>query len=216
MKSLLRGLLAALSLTALACSAAQEAPKFDEGKHYNPVREVQKPADPKRIEVNEFFWYGCPHCYAFDPFVEDWKKTKAGDVDFVRVPNSLGRPIGIMHSKAFYTAEALNLGDKVHKPLFDAFHQAHQLDTEDQVTAVFNRVTGMMPDLVKSTLNGFAVDSRVRRAEQLSKTYGIASVPTVVVGGKYYTNASLAGGFPEMIKVIDFLVDKVRRERAGK
>lgn len=216
MKALLRGALAALSLTAFACSAQDAPAKFQEGKHYTKVLNVEKPADPKRIVVNEFFWYGCPHCYAFDPYIEDWSKGKPADVDFVRVPNSLGRPIGIMHSKAFYAADSMNVLAKMHKPLFEAFHTEHALQTEDQVAAVFNRVTGVLPEVLKGTMNGFAVDNRVRTAEARSKSFGVASVPTIVVGGKYLTDAPKAGGFPDLLKVIDFLVDKVRKERAGK
>ena len=107
MRSMVRGASAAfLALFAIACSA-QDAATFTEGKEYKKVREVQAPADPKRIEVAEFFWYGCPHCYAFDPTIEAWSKKRAGDVDFVRVPSTLGRKEGVMHAKAFYAAEAL-------------------------------------------------------------------------------------------------------------
>ncbi len=96
MRHALRGLIAAgLSLCAFACSAADTA-KFEDGKQYKQTREVQAPADPKRIEVAEFFWYGCPHCYAFDPVLRSWEKVKPADVDFVRYPNSLGHAQGLL------------------------------------------------------------------------------------------------------------------------
>lgn len=205
-----------LALTAFACSAQDAAPYAD-GKEYKKVREVQAAADPKRVLVEEFFWYGCPHCYALDPLIGAWAKARPADVDFNRVPNTLGRPEGALHAKALYTAEALNILDKMHPALFEAIHKQNQLlNTEGQIAAVFNRTTGLMPDVFGSTFKGFAVDARFRKSEQLSKGYGITSVPVVVVGGKYYTSASMAGSNDAMLKVVDFLISKVRKERGGK
>ncbi|SFF24592.1 thiol:disulfide interchange protein DsbA [Fontimonas thermophila] len=218
MRCVLRGLFAtAFSLLAFACSAGDSQGTFTEGKDYKRVREVQAPADPKRIEVNEFFWYGCPHCYAFDPAIEAWAKTRPGDVDFVRVPTTLGRPEGRLHAKAFYTAEILNALDAMHPALFDTLHKQHQpLNGEAQIQALFNRTTGVLPDVFSATFNGFAVDARVRKAEQLAMSYGITSVPTLVVGGTYVTSPAMAHGFTEATRVLDFLIDKVRKERAGR
>ncbi|HEY0974684.1 MAG TPA: thiol:disulfide interchange protein DsbA/DsbL [Solimonas sp.] len=217
MRGLLRGAIAALTLLTFACSAQEGSPQFQSGKQYKPVREAQKPADSKRIEVAEFFWYGCPHCYAFDPFIEKWAHAKPADVDFVRYPSTLGRPEGQLHARAFYTAEALNVFPKMHPALFAAIHDRHQrLDNEAQIAAVFNRETGILPDVFTSTFKGFAVDSRARRAEQLAVSYGLTSVPVIVVGGKYYTSAAMAGGYEQSLQVVNFLVEKVRKERGGK
>lgn len=217
MRPLLRGLsAAALSLLALACSAEDSGGKFTAGKDYKTVRETQAPADPKRIEVAEFFWYGCPHCYAFDPTIEAWAKSRPGDVDFVRYPNTLGRAEGQLHARAFYAAEALNVFDVMHPALFAAIQkESLPLNNEAQIQALFTKATGVLPDVFNATFKGFAVDSRARKAEQVSLSYGITSVPTLVVGGKYTTSPAMAGGFAETTKVIDFLVDKVRKERAG-
>ncbi len=216
MRVLLRGLAAAcLTLVTFACSAA--GTEFKEGEQYKLVREAQKPSDPKRILVEEVFWYGCQHCYHFDPYIEAWKKTKAGDVDFVRLPSSLGRAEGVLHQKAFYTAQSLNVGDKIHKPLFDGIHEQHNtaLFTEDGIGQLFYRQAGIAPEAFKGTFEGFAVDSQVRRADALMRGYGIASVPALIVGGKYTTNAGMIGkgGFEDMIKCLDVLIEKVRQER---
>lgn len=217
MRSLFRGFAAAaLGLVAIACSAQDGAAKYEEGKQYQKVRKVQAPADPKRIEVAEFFMYSCPHCYAFDPTISAWAKTKAGDVDFVRYPVTFGREIGRVHARAFYAAEALNVGEQVHMPLFEAIHEQRMpLNNEAQLQTVFNRVTGVMPDVLSATLKGFAVDSRVRKAEQMAMDYGVTSVPTMIIGGTYVTSAAMVGNMDDTPKVIDFLVDKVRKERAG-
>jgi thiol:disulfide interchange protein DsbA len=218
MRLLVRALLSLSALLPLACSAADApaaaAGAFKEDVQYKRVPKEQKPADVKRVEVDEFFWYGCPHCYHLDAEIYKWLPTKASYVDFVRVPNSLGRPEGILHSKAFYTAEALGLGEKIHRPLFDAIHKDHvPMTTEADIQAFFTNQSGVLPDVFTSTFRSFAVDSRVRRAEDLSKLYVITSVPTIVVGGKYYTNGTLAGDFPKMMQTVDFLINKVRQER---
>jgi protein dithiol oxidoreductase (disulfide-forming) len=216
MRGPMRALVASLlSLLSLACSAQNSSASFEEGKHFKAVKSVVKPTDPKRITVEEFFWYGCQHCYHFEPDIGGWAKSKPADVDFVRVPASLGRPEGVLHQKAYYTAEALGVTEKVHKALFDAIHEKHQpLATQPALAAFFNSQVGVLPDVFNGTFIGFAVDSRVRRADQLGKDYMIFSVPTLVVGGKYQTTAQMAGGtYPKMIEVMSFLIEKVRKER---
>ncbi|TDU26720.1 thiol:disulfide interchange protein DsbA [Panacagrimonas perspica] len=215
MRGSLRALVAALSLLSFACTAQEKGAQYEEGKQFKEVKTVAKPVDPKRITVEEFFWYGCQHCFHFDPDIAAWVKKKPADVDFIRIPSSLGRPEGVVHQKAYYTAEALGVTEKIHKPLFDAIHEQHlPLMTPDSIGNFFNSQVGVLPDVFKSTFTGFAVDSRVRRADTLAKDYMIFSVPTVVVGGKYQVTAQMAGGtFADMLKVIDFLVEKVRSER---
>jgi protein dithiol oxidoreductase (disulfide-forming) len=217
MRGLLRAFVASLALLSLACSAQDKGAKYEEGKHYKPVKTAAKPADPKRITVEEFFWYGCQHCFHFEPTINAWVAKKPADVDFARIPNSLGQAAGVAHQKAFYTAEALNVSDKIHKALFETIHEKRQqVFTPEALAAFFNAQTGILPDVFNSTFNGFTVANRVQRADALSKDYLIYSVPTVVVGGKYQTTAQMAGGsFDDMTKVMDFLIEKVRKERKG-
>jgi len=205
----------ALGLTCLtfACSA-QTSANYSEGKDYREVRDVQTPADPAKITVQEFFWYGCNHCYNFETNLAPWKKKIAADVQFEPMPNSLGRPVGVLHSKAYYTAETLKVMDEMHGKLFEAMHvRGLPLSTDAQIVGLFEANTSLMPDVVQNTFNGFAVDARVRRAEKLSRDYGVSSTPTIVVGGKYSTNPSMAGGFDQMLVITDFLINKVRDER---
>lgn len=217
MRHAFRGLVAVvLSLSAFACSAADN-PKFEEGKQYKKVNDVQAPADKSRVEVAEFFWYGCPHCYAFDPSLRAWEKTKPADVDFVRYPNSLGHPQGLLHSRAFYTEKALGVFDVMHTALFDAIHKDNDpLTSEAQIAALFKNKAGIDADKFAGTFDGFVVDAEVRNAEALSRRYGVFSVPTLVVGGKYMTGPAMTGGPDQTIATINFLVDKVRKERGIK
>ena len=215
-RALLAPFVALFALLPLACSAAPgDAAKFEEGTHYKRTREAPGPASSKRIEVAEFFWYGCSHCNAFEPVIQKWAKTRPADVDFVQIPNSLGRPIGLLHSRAYYAADSLGVLPKTHHALFDAIHNKHQsLETEDQLAAFFNAATGILPDVFKGTLNGFAVDSRTRNAEALIKQYGITSTPMLVVDGRWVVDARGAGGFDGMLKVTDFLIEKARKARS--
>ncbi len=213
MKNWLRGLFLALSLTPLACSA-QATGNYTEGKEYKKVREVVAPADLKKVTVEEFFWYGCPHCFHADPIIEAWKVKKPVEVDFQRVPNTLGSPVGELHMRAFYIAEALGVSDKIHKPLFAAIHERHQpMNTPDQVKALFEKEAGVSPADFDKNTSSFMVDSRMRRAQQLAMSYGITSVPTLVVGGKYTTSATMAGSPEKAMQVVDFLVEKIKKER---
>lgn len=218
MRHVLRGVIAAaLTLSAFACSAADKPATFEAGKQYKEVSNVQAPADKKRIEVAEFFWYGCPHCYAFDPSLRAWEKTKPADVDFVRYPNSLGHPQGLLHSRAFYTEMALGVFDTMHVALFDAIHKdGNPLGSEEQIAALFKKNAGIDAGKFSGTFDGFVVDAQVRHAEELSRSYGIYSVPTIVVGGKYATGPAMTGGLEQTIAAINFLVDKVRKERGIK
>lgn len=203
-------LLALTAVFASACSAASEpAAPYKLGEQYKEVRNAAKPADPKRITVEEFFWYGCPHCFHLDPDLTAWLAKKPADVDFSRVPNTLGRPEGEIHARAFYIAQTLGIGDKIHKPLFDAIQVQHlPMSSLESIRALFVEVAGIKPGDFDQVANSFMVDGRLRQAEQLAKDYGITSVPTIVVGGQY-----LVGGQVDQMKVVDFVVDKVRKER---
>jgi len=217
MRHLFRGLIAAtLALSTFACSAA-EAPKFEEGKQYKRVREATQPVDAKRIEVAEFFWYGCPHCYSFEPTLHAWEKKKPADVDLVRYPNSLGHPIGILHGKAYYTAQSLNLFDKLHATLFEVIHDnPREMNSEQALALLFKSKAGVSEDVFSGTFNSIVVDVQVNNAELKARGYGVTSTPTLVIGGKYMTGPAMAGGAEQTVAVINFLVDKVRKERGNK
>jgi len=207
-----RSLLLAVSMLPLACGA--QPLSFQQGKHYEQVKQAIPPADAKRVTVEEFFWYGCSHCFAADPSVDAWKAKKPDYVDFQRVPNTLGRAEGEVHARAFYIAEILGVLDKTHPALFSAIH-VQRLPMRDlaSVRKLYGDVAGVKPDAFDQASSSFMVDSRLRRAETLAKTYQLTSVPTLVVGGKYVTNATMAGGMDKMMAVVSFLSEKVRQER---
>lgn len=206
MKRLLKtGLFAVLSIFAVACHAGDPV----EGKNYRAVANPVKPDDPKRITVEEFFWYGCPHCYHLEPEVEAWLKTKPADVDFVRVPNTLGRPIGELHQRAFYIAQALGILDKTHRPLFDAIGaQGFPMSSLESIRDLYVEKGGIKPADFDAIAHSFVVESNMHRADDEAMAYGITGTPTFVVGGKYVVDAQEG-----VLKVVDFVVAKVRKER---
>ncbi|HZU75893.1 MAG TPA: thiol:disulfide interchange protein DsbA/DsbL [Dehalococcoidia bacterium] len=207
--SLKLGLPLLLGLFAAACHAGA-APAFQLGKDYKRVPQVQTPDDPKKIAVEEFFCYCCPHCFHVDPMIEAWRKRLPADVVFERVPNTLGRPDGEVLARAFYIAQTLNISDKVHKPLFDAIHvQGFPMSSLDSVRDLYVAQAGITPAAFDQASSSFVVDTDLRRADALAQTYRISSVPTLVVGGEY----EVSGGRDDLIKVVDFLIDKVREER---
>lgn len=183
---------------------------FVEGTHYKKLSQPQATVDANKIEVLELFWYGCPHCHKFQVHVERWLKTKPANVNYVRMPAVLREDWGL-HARAFYTAETLGVIDKIHMPLFEAIHnEKRYLFTEGKLMQFFKE-HGISNDDFRNTFHSFAVDSKVRRARQMSRRYQVRGTPAVIINGKYMTGPGMAKGFVNMIKVIDHLVAKDSR-----
>ena len=173
---------------------------------YEAVSPPQPTTNPAKIEVIEFFWYGCPHCYSFEPLLTAWLKTKPENVEFIRIPAVFSEQWG-KHAKAYFTAEALGVVDKVHGDLFDGVQEKKELETEDQL-AKFFALHGVKEADFREAYNSFMVDSKMRQAPALAAKYGITGVPAIIVNGKYRTNGTLAGSQEKMIDVINMLIKK--------
>ena len=216
MRLIAPAVLALFGCLPLACSASDVPARFLLDQHYKAVRTVQPPADPLKIEVMEVFSYSCPHCFHFEPMVDQWLEKKPADVEFTRLQWGLGQPVGILRSKAFYAAKVLGVLDKFHKALFGAIHgQGKMMATTEELRALFVEQTGLKGEDFDGAFTGFAVDNRVRKSENLVRDLGITSVPTVVVDGRWYTNGTLAGGGSNnnVFDVVDFLVQQARTDR---
>ena len=197
------GVLALVLVTQLGQAAAED------GVKYQTIANPQPTADAGTIEVLELFWYGCPHCYQMEPEIEAWLKTKPEDVSFVRMPAVLG-PTWELGARAFYTAELLDVTDKIHAPLFERLHKDKKpLRSADDIKAFFVE-RGVSAEEFDKTFNSFAVITKTNRAKQARDMYGITGVPTLVVNGKYRTTAKLAGGNKQMLEVVDALVEQER------
>jgi len=171
---------------------------------YEAVTPAQPTKSTDKIEVIEFFWYGCPHCYSFEPFLSKWAKTLPKNVEFIRQPAVFSELWG-KHAKAYFTAEALGVVDKVHTDLFDAVQAKQSLETEDEL-AKFFAAHGVKESDFRTNYNSFLVDAKMRQAKTMAARYGVNGVPAIIINGKYRTNATLAGSQEKMIDVINQLI----------
>ena len=203
-------------ILAEAAPEAQTSPqkrwKYSPEKHYTILTTAQGTSSaPDVIEVTEVFWYGCPHCYTFDPYLEKWKATLPDDVNFVRLP-VMWNPTNQIHARMFYTAEALGKLDQVHEAIFRAIHRDKQTLTTEASIQEFLLDYGISEQEFNDTFRSFAVESKLQRAKNLTQRYRIQSVPLLVTNGKYLTQGSEVNNFEEMLAVTDELVDRERQD----
>lgn len=190
-----------ITLLALFCFAGLL--RAEEGyETLSPAQPVQNPA---KIEVIEFFWYGCPHCYSLEPSMAAWLKTKPDNVEFIRQPAIFSDLWG-KHAKAYFTADALGIVEKVHADLFDAIQNKRQKLTSEDELAKFFVAHGVKDEDFRATYNSFMVDAKMRQAETMAARYGITGVPALVVNGKYRVTATTAKSQENMINVTNQLI----------
>lgn len=178
---------------------------FAAGPGYKALSTVQPTQDPAKVEVIEFFWYGCPHCYQFEPLLKKWHDTMPKNVTFIRQPAVFSKVWG-QHAQAFFTAEVLDVVDKVHSDLFHAIQVKKQKLTSEADLADFFVAHGVEKAAFHDAYNSFIVDSKMRQAQTMGPRYGIRGVPAVVINGKYLVNSKSAGSHEGMIKVINELI----------
>jgi protein dithiol oxidoreductase (disulfide-forming) len=191
---------------------AQGAPK--EGTHYVRLPQpapVTLPSPDKKVEVVEFFWYGCPHCYAFEPILEGWVKKLPADVAFRQVPVGFMAPHQ-MHQKLFYALEETGQLAAMHRKVFAAMHQqGKRLMSEGEIKDVISAGGGDGAKVVEA-MKGFAVSTKANRAKQLADAYKIDGVPALGINGRFYTSAALSGGHERAVAVADFLIQLSRQK----
>ena len=197
----------------VAPRALAQAGAPTEGQHYvrlgNPIAVTLPPG--KTVEVVEFFWYGCPHCFAFEPVLENWIKKLTADVVFRRVPAGFTATYQL-HQKVFYALEEIGQLDALHNKLFNAIHvQNQRLNSEAEVVA-FLKGLGVDEGKFTAAMKSFGVNTKVNRAKQLSEGYKIDGVPALGVQGRFYTSVALAGGPDRAVAVADFLVQRARQK----
>lgn len=198
-------------VAALAWGAG--AVEFEAGRHYDALPVPVDTRRPDAIEVVEVFSYACVHCYSFDPSIEAWRRRQPADVDFQRVPAAFN-PVWQMLARAYYAAEALNVTNAVHLPLFEAIH-VHRMDVRDKTlfARIFSRYANVERSAFDNAYDSFAVDTRVRQADARSRAYRVTGVPTLIVAGKYRVETDMAGGQEAMLDVVDHLVGLERAAR---
>jgi protein dithiol oxidoreductase (disulfide-forming) len=186
----------------LAVPLGAQAQEFTEHK---PALQVD--AAPGKVEVLEFFWYGCIHCYNLEPAIDAWLKKLPKDVEFRRVPAVFNERWGL-DASIFYALEAMGLLEKLHRPLFDAIHKERlRTDNQEQFSAWLTK-QGVDANKFVETVRSFGVRSKTRRAVQLTVAYKIDGTPAMAVHGRYSIPSQ-----PNLLGVVDSLVDRARKEK---
>ncbi|WP_280153220.1 thiol:disulfide interchange protein DsbA/DsbL [Piscinibacter sp. XHJ-5] len=181
-----------------------------EGQHYVKLNQPL-PVTPGKIEVIEFFWYGCPHCNAFEPALDDWAKKLPADVAFRRVPVAFRDEPFTAHQKIFYALEAMGLIPTLHRKVFYAIHVERQrLDKLPDISA-FMVKNGVDAAKFTENFNSFSTQTKVRQAAKLAADYKIDGVPAIGVQGKYFTSGTLAGSPESSLAVANWLIQRERK-----
>lgn len=210
-KRVLAGCLVVMSV--LFASAATAA-EFEEGKNYIRLSSPLPTLKKDKIEVVEFFWYGCVHCFHFEPVLKAWHASQGEDVYLVGSPAMWNERMRV-HAQAYYTAQALGVLDQVNEPLFAALNTPPRpnLDNEDELAKFFAQY-GVADADFRKAFNSFGVASLVRQADARARSTQIEGTPELLVNGKYRVSAGLAGGQDEMLQVAEYLIAKERAAAA--
>jgi thiol:disulfide interchange protein DsbA len=201
--------LVAVICAPLACTAEEAGKAYIEGVDYDLITPAIHTASPGKIEVVEFFWYGCSHCYHFEPLVQPWKMGLPGDVEFRGSPAIWSKPMEL-HARTFYAAKALGVLDTMHPVLFRAMNEDHKkLASQKEIAELF-AANGVEPAAFNEAFDSFGVGSQVRQANATARAAKITGTPSLMVNGKYLISAGKAGGQAGMLEVADYLIDKER------
>ncbi|MCC7257581.1 MAG: thiol:disulfide interchange protein DsbA/DsbL [Gammaproteobacteria bacterium] len=200
-----------LKLASAAPPAGEPKWRFREGEHFTVLTAAQGTSSaPGKIEVAEAFWYGCPHCYEFDPKIMTWVAGLPGDVVFVRLP-VMWNPTNQIHARIFYTAQALGKLEEIHTAVFREMHVEKNMVTDEaEIQALFER-NGVSAADFQKTFRSFAVEGQLKRAKDLTARYQIRSVPQLIVNGKYAANGPGIHDYDEMLAVVSELIERERR-----
>jgi len=208
MTRLARGLLAA----AFALFALDAQAQIEAGREYLRIDPPHPPAAEGRVEVIEFFYYGCPVCYQTEPPFARWIADAPGYVAVRRVPALVSEAWEPL-SKLYYTLEALGQVERLHWPVYDTIHFEDVRLGDEKIMLDWAARNGIERTKFEQTYASDAVKTKVAQARELLKSYGVSAVPTFIVDGKFLTSARLAGGTQQVVQVLDRLVQVAREER---
>jgi thiol:disulfide interchange protein DsbA len=207
---------ASLAFAAMTATAADPLAAWKAGVNYRLLENPQPPTVAAgKVEVVEVFWYGCSHCFALDPVLEEWKATKPSYIEFVRVP-VIWSPLHRQHAKIYYTLQALHRPE-LHSEVFNAIHQKGLVLThreEAQARAmqlVFFSSFSVTPQQFDAAYDSMTVAMNMQRAENFTRTFHVDNVPTIFVNGKYATSVGEAGGESQLIALINALAESEKR-----
>ncbi len=200
------------ALTLSAGASAQLAP----GKDYQLINPPRPTDSGKKVEVIEFFYYGCGGCNSLQPSLRDWLKKKPADVEFRRAPAVLDNNAWIPLTWAYHTFDVMGLLDKLHYKVFAAIHEQRVRLADQKVLFDWVAKQGVDQKQFTDTYNSFGVKSRGMRSIEMARDYDVSSTPTLVVDGKYLTTPAMAGSYERYFQVLDQVIAMARKERAAK
>ena len=206
-------ILTILSLSLVSFAAIAEE-TYVAGKHYDIISPAIRTAEPSKIEAAEFFWYGCGHCYTFEPMVSQWKKTLDEDVSFRGIPAMWGGAMEL-HAKAYYAARVLKVEDKMDTAMFQALNVDRKPLRSEKEIAEFFVANGVAEEDFYKAYNSFGVGSQVRQANSTARAAKITGTPSMMVNGKYLITTRKAGGNANMLKIANYLIEKERAAQGG-
>lgn len=211
----------AIALFSLSAFAAEPVTKnqasanYLEGKEYTLLDAPVRPQDPSKIEVAEVFSYTCSHCFHFEPLISAWAKTQKPDVALVQ--SHINWNAGTApYQRGYYTIVALKLKEKTHQAIFDNLHRDNKPLGDAEAWADFLSHYGVSKQTVLANYNSFAVNSLIAQTDARILGYKVSGTPELIVDGRYHITTRLVASQEDMLKVAQFLVDKVRAERAAK
>ncbi len=194
----------------LSAHCSEAAEKYKPGRHFEILSEPVLTRDNSRIEVIEFFWFGCGHCYILEGLLNDWKKELPSSVDFYRYPVIWNKTVET-HAKIFFIAQAMNKPEIVNG-VFNAIHIQQKMLTSDREIIPFLKTYGVSEDQYNQLTNSFGLKNNVKKADLFGEKYGIKGVPTFIVNGKYAVSGNREIGTKDLLNVVDYLIAKERKK----
>ncbi|MDO8933130.1 MAG: thiol:disulfide interchange protein DsbA/DsbL [Rhodocyclaceae bacterium] len=207
---------ALIGIACLVFATLAGAQELREGRDYTVLNPAQATEAKGKIEVTEFFWYGCSHCFDFEPLLQKWLKTMPKDVVFRRVPALFPGGKWLTDTKTYYTLEAMGLVEKMHQEVFDATHIDRTRLNDEATLFAWMEKKGVDRKKFEDTFRSFAIQSKAQRSMQLSQAHGLDGVPALVVQGKYKPAAGATGSYGDVLVTLDKLIAKVRAEQGKK
>ena len=187
---------------------------FEEGVHYVELERPIRTKSGTNIQVAEYFSYGCPHCYQFEPLIHAWHEDLSDDVEFVRTPAIWNEDYRV-YAHTYVTLEAMGMLDKAHVAIFNAIHNDRRRLNRPAQMAQFLEGYGINSEDFAKAYNSFGVRAALQQAEAAGRAYYSSGVPALIVNGRYRIEGSMAGSNANMLRVADFLIEKERQRLAA-
>ena len=188
----------------LFCSSAFSK-DYQEGRHYELIEPLPT-RNPEKIEVIEFFWFGCGHCFSLEQLIKDWKSEVSSEVDFFRLPVVWNAQTKT-HAKLFFATETLQVPEAI-QGIFSAIHYNRKMMLSDKEIIPFFQGYGIREDKYLAATNSFGLKNNLRKAELFAFKYGIKGVPAFIVNGKYKVSATREIGTEDLLDVVNYLIEK--------